>query len=289
MARTRTVALGGLALLAGLVCVLVAVNERGIRSPAALLQKQQLYGPYGGYGYYGGYNYDPAYYSGGYGYNGYGGYPPYGYAYGAYDGYYDNYGAYQSAQANAQYQDQVNQAQYQDYRNQQEYADYVAQYNAYNSYMGQKSLSPKGDTLKVANTPQLVYTGDLEFGGYRHDITGGNDGGYNAPFDINGDGQYVDNWAKVTTQWKHKKGAQQLKQHKQSQLKQLAEETPFEKGMQMEEKRLAKHRATTLFSKPPNAWQRAWHMHPGSVPSENSPMKPWFWYPYYQKTGNVDP
>ena len=47
--------------------------------------------------------------------------------------------------------------------------------------------------------------GDLEFGGYRHEITGGNDGGYNAPFDINGDGQEIDNWAKVTTQWKHKK------------------------------------------------------------------------------------
>jgi hypothetical protein len=53
--------------------------------------------------------------------------------------------------------------------------------------------------------PQLVYMGDLEFGGYRHEITGGNDGGYNAPFDINGDGQEIDNWAKVTTQWKHKK------------------------------------------------------------------------------------
>jgi len=39
--------------------------------------------------------------------------------------------------------------------------------------------------------------GDLEFGGYRHEITGGNDGGYNAPFDINGDGQEIDNWAKV--------------------------------------------------------------------------------------------
>eukprot|EP00960_Hanusia_phi_P043528 756101-Hanusia_phi.AAC.1 len=59
---------------------------------------------------------------------------------------------------------------------------------------------------------QLVYMGDFEFGGYRKDITGGNDGGFNAPFDLNGDGQEVDNWAKVTTQWKHKKGQQRLKQ-----------------------------------------------------------------------------
>jgi hypothetical protein len=49
----------------------------------------------------------------------------------------------------------------------------------------------------VLCTLQLVYMGDLEFGGYRHEITGGNDGGYNAPFDINGDGQEIDNWAKV--------------------------------------------------------------------------------------------
>ena len=55
-------------------------------------------------------------------------------------------------------------------------------------------------------------------GGYRHDITGGNDGGYNAPFDLNGDGQEVDNWAKVTTHWKHKKGKTQLQQRKLDQL-----------------------------------------------------------------------
>ena len=63
-----------------------------------------------------------------------------------------------------------------------------------------------------------MYTGDLEFGGYKHEITGGNDGGYNAPFDINGDGQEIDNWAKVTTQWKHKKGKTQLKAKKLQQL-----------------------------------------------------------------------
>ena len=61
--------------------------------------------------------------------------------------------------------------------------------------------------------------GDLEFGGYKHEITGGNDGGYNAPFDINGDGQEIDNWAKVTTQWKHKKGKTQLKAKKLQQLR----------------------------------------------------------------------
>ena len=52
-------------------------------------------------------------------------------------------------------------------------------------------------------TNKLEYMGDLEMGGYRHDITGGNDGGYNTMYDLNGDGQEVDNWAKVHPQTPH--------------------------------------------------------------------------------------
>jgi hypothetical protein len=77
--------------------------------------------------------------------------------------------------------------------------------------------------------------------GYRHDITGGNDGGYNAPFDINGDGQYIDNWAKVSTQWKHKKGSQQLKQNDKAktgaqkpQLKQVESKKPAQAAKAVE-------------------------------------------------------
>jgi hypothetical protein len=35
------------------------------------------------------------------------------------------------------------------------------------------------------------------------DISNGSDGGFNAPYDLNGDGQYVDNWAKVSTDWSY--------------------------------------------------------------------------------------
>ena len=34
-------------------------------------------------------------------------------------------------------------------------------------------------------------------------ISNGSDGGFNAPYDLNGDGQYVDNWAKVSTDWSY--------------------------------------------------------------------------------------
>jgi len=129
---------------------------------------------------------------------------------------YPNY-AYDQDNAYQQYASQEQYRQWADYAAQQQYADSAAQANYYNwaaanAYKQEK----KGDVLKVAgsksNAQSLVYMGDLEFGGYRHEITGGNDGGYNAPFDINGDGQEIDNWAKVTTQWKHKKGGKQLKQ-----------------------------------------------------------------------------
>jgi hypothetical protein len=232
------------ALAAAGVCALiaaVAIQERAGRSPAALLAvggKQALYGyypypsayPYGGYpngagyaaGYYGGsYPYYGGYggsypYYGGYG--DYGGHGAYGYPYYAYDE--DN--AYQQYASQEQYR------QWADYAAQQQYEDSAAQANYYNWAAANSYKQPKKDVLKVAsnkNTNKLVYMGDLEFGGYRHEITGGNDGGYNAPFDINGDGQEIDNWAKVTTQWKHKKGGVQLKQGgahlKQKKLQQL--------------------------------------------------------------------
>ena len=123
----------------------------------------------------------------------------------------------------SQYAAQEEYRQWAEYAAQQQYEDAAAQANYYNwaaanSYKQQKKT---GSVLKVANsknTNKLVYLGDLEMGGYRHDITGGNDGGYNAPFDLNGDGQEVDNWAKVTTHWKHKKGKTQLQQRKLDQL-----------------------------------------------------------------------
>jgi len=212
----------------------VAVQERAGRSPASLLQ-QQLYGAYpyaqspyaGGYGgggypnggdpygsgYYGGaYPYNSGY-GGGYAGGGYGGYP-YGSAAG-YPGYaYDEDNAYQQYASQEQYR------QWADYAAQQQYEDSAAQANYYNWAAANSYKGKHHDVLKVAdkNTNKLVYMGDMEFGGYKHEITGGNDGGYNAPFDINGDGQEIDNWAKVTTQWKHKKGHVQLKQKKLQQL-----------------------------------------------------------------------
>eukprot|EP00918_Siedleckia_nematoides_P091372 GHVU01200736.1.p1 GENE.GHVU01200736.1~~GHVU01200736.1.p1 ORF type:complete len:280 (+),score=78.33 GHVU01200736.1:2-841(+) len=181
--------------------------------------------PYGGSPYGAGY-YGGSYpYAGGYGgYGGYGGgYPDYPYG-GAY-GY--PYYAYDEDNAYQQYASQEQYRQWADYAAQQQYEDAAAQANYYNWAAANSYKQPKADVLKVAsnkNTNKLVYMGDLEFGGYRHEITGGNDGGYNAPFDINGDGQEIDNWAKVTTQWKHKKGGAQLK-HKKA-------------GMQLKHKKL---------------------------------------------------
>eukprot|EP00284_Hemiselmis_tepida_P013397 CAMPEP_0174927996 /NCGR_PEP_ID=MMETSP1355-20121228/22682_1 /TAXON_ID=464990 /ORGANISM="Hemiselmis tepida, Strain CCMP443" /LENGTH=397 /DNA_ID=CAMNT_0016174137 /DNA_START=14 /DNA_END=1208 /DNA_ORIENTATION=- len=207
---SKQLALGGVLILAAAVCCLVAIHERDGRSPSALLGLGQKLYPYPyGYGY--GYPYG---YGGGYGY----GYPydPYGYG-GYYDGYNGDdagYADWANSVQQQQYADYVNQAQYQDYLQQQ---NYVNQVNAYNQYAAQAQggKSEGGEKLKVAGgkgVNKLVYMGDFEMGGYRHDITGGNDGGYNAPYDLNGDGQYVDNWGKVATQWKHKKGAQTLKQ-----------------------------------------------------------------------------
>ena len=177
----------------------------------------------------------------GYPYDGYGPYPtpydPYGYGYG-YDGYADYYDGYQ------QYASAVQQQQYSDYLQQRQYADWAQQQSYYNwavANSAYKSKNPKsGEVLRVAdgkNGQKLVYMGDFEFNGYKKEITGGNDGGFNAPFDINGDGQEIgiyfafvsplcerstalnfqpstsaDNWAKVSTQWKHRRGATQLAQ-----------------------------------------------------------------------------
>jgi len=210
----------------------VALQERAGRSPAALLEQggqQALYGAYGpqygggyGGGGYGGYPYggDPygsGYYGGAYPYNN-GAYGGGGYGGGGYPGYpsyaYDEDNAYQQYASQEQYR------QWADYAAQQQYEDSAAQANYYNWASANSYKGKHADVLKVAdkNTNKLVYMGDLEFGGYKHEITGGNDGGYNAPFDINGDGQEIDNWAKVTTQWKHKKGQAQLKQKKLQQL-----------------------------------------------------------------------
>lgn len=164
-----------------------------------------------GAGYAGGY------YGGGYPYYGGAGGYPYG---GGYPGYaYDEDNAYQQYASQEQYR------QWSDYAAQQQYEDAAAQANYYNWAAANAYKGKHADVLKVANgaskAQSLVYMGDLEFGGYKHEITGGNDGGYNAPFDINGDGQEIDNWAKVTTQWKHKKGGKQLKNTKgATQLKQ---------------------------------------------------------------------
>eukprot|EP00285_Hemiselmis_virescens_P009598 CAMPEP_0173384304 /NCGR_PEP_ID=MMETSP1356-20130122/6873_1 /TAXON_ID=77927 ORGANISM="Hemiselmis virescens, Strain PCC157" /NCGR_SAMPLE_ID=MMETSP1356 /ASSEMBLY_ACC=CAM_ASM_000847 /LENGTH=336 /DNA_ID=CAMNT_0014339583 /DNA_START=13 /DNA_END=1023 /DNA_ORIENTATION=- len=201
--------LAGVALLAAGACCLVAIAERDGRSPSALLGLGQKLYPYDPYGYGYGYNYP---YGGGYGYGG--GYP-YGYAYSGYYGDDDaGYADWANQVQQQQYADYVNQAQYSDYIQQQNYINQVNQYNQYASQA--QASTPGGDKLKVAvdgkGVNKLVYMGDFEMGGYRHDITGGNDGGYNAPYDLNGDGQYVDNWGKVATQWKHKKGAQTLKQ-----------------------------------------------------------------------------
>eukprot|EP00292_Cryptomonas_paramecium_P009335 CAMPEP_0113677756 /NCGR_PEP_ID=MMETSP0038_2-20120614/9480_1 /TAXON_ID=2898 /ORGANISM="Cryptomonas paramecium" /LENGTH=247 /DNA_ID=CAMNT_0000595141 /DNA_START=9 /DNA_END=752 /DNA_ORIENTATION=+ /assembly_acc=CAM_ASM_000170 len=198
-------AVAGLAFF-GLV-IFTAINERALRSPSALLQKggnfQKLYGY--GYGYpYGGY-------PNGYGYDGY---YPYGYGGYGYPDYYDGY-----------YQQYVQQQYYNDYIDQQRYADYANQ-NAYYNWVNSQYKGKPEQVLRVANGKngqQLVYMGDFEFNGYKKEITGGNDGGFNAPFDLNGDGQEVDNWAKVSTQWKHKKGAAQLAQANIQQLAQSAD------------------------------------------------------------------
>jgi hypothetical protein len=163
--------------------ILTALNERANRSPAALIQKngqlQMLY-PYGWSGY-------P--------YDGYGPYAtpydPYGYGYGydGYAGYYDGYQQYAAAAQQQQYSDYLQQRQYADYAQQQAYYNWATT----NSYY--KSKGPKsGNVLRVAdgsNAQKLVYMGDFEFNGYKKEITGGNDGGFNAPFDINGDGQEI--------------------------------------------------------------------------------------------------
>jgi hypothetical protein len=191
------------AMAAAGVCALlacVAIQERARRSPSALLA---LVGPHALYGYYpypDPYAYDPyypgyaaGYYGGGYPY--YGGYQGYPYS-GGYPYYaYDEDNAYQAYAAQEQYR------QWADYAAQQQYEDEAAQANYYNYAAANSYKQKHGDVLKVAkkNTNKLVYMGDLEFGGYRHEITGGNDGGYNAPFDINGDGQV--NLAPVFASW----------------------------------------------------------------------------------------
>jgi len=229
--QTKAAVAGGLGLLALCACIGVGLQERASRTPSALLEvggRQALYGsypyPYGSqYPYAGGYPYGgyPAdayaggYYGGAYPYagGGYGGYP--------YGGAYDYpYYAYDEDNAYQQYASQEQYRQWADYAAQQQYEDAAAQNNYYNWASANAYKGKRPDVLRVANkgTNKLVYTGDLEFGGYKHEITGGNDGGYNAPFDINGDGQEIDNWAKVTTQWKHKKGKTQLKAKKLQQL-----------------------------------------------------------------------
>jgi hypothetical protein len=99
--------------------------------------------------------------------------------------------------------------------------------------------------LRVAPGTLLDYfPGDFELDGYRKDISGGNDGGYgeihmhlltallqgcfdlrvadlaqscwahhtfvvaDAPFDFNGDGQEIDNWARVSTDWSYTQPAE---------------------------------------------------------------------------------
>jgi len=205
MAGMRHIA-AGLALSAVVVlAALVAVQERASRSPSALMQ-QSLYYP--GYPYVNpGYGYD--YYSAGsyYPYTPSYQAPGYGYAGAYYDPYYDD-AAYQQYAAHEQYRqwsDYVRQQQDQDYAEQQSYDDYIANYPGYKAQAADSKLKVASDK----NTNKLVYLGDLEFGGYRHDITGGNDGGYNAPYDINGDGQELDNWGKAVTAWKQKQAKQQ--------------------------------------------------------------------------------
>eukprot|EP00961_Rhodomonas_salina_P304330 3941564-Rhodomonas_salina.3 len=247
MANLRVAA--AVAAAVALALTMVALQERSMHSPSALLERTSaLHYPYDywGYGYGAGRSYDYAgdSYPGYYG-SGYGGYYPYSYSSGGYPYGYSGYGypygydddnAYQAYAAQEHYrswanyvqdqqdQDAAEEAAYYNYAD--GYNNYPAYYHAEDQNPGLKMKLPAG--LKVANkgTNKLVYTGDLEFGGYKHEITGGNDGGYNAPFDINGDGQEIDNWAKVTTQWKHKKGqgskAMQLRQLKQARLAQLA-------------------------------------------------------------------
>ena len=179
----KAVVVSVVALVVACAAVLTALNERVSRSPSALIQangKLQMLYPYGWSGY-------P--------YDGYGPYPspydPYGYGYG-YDGYadyYDGYQQYASAVQQQQYSDYLQQRQYADWAQQQAYYNWAAANSAY------KSKNPKnGEILRVAdgsNGQKLVYMGDFEFNGYKKEITGGNDGGFNAPFDINGDGQEI--------------------------------------------------------------------------------------------------
>jgi len=306
-------------LLAAAVCCLVAISERDGRSPSSLLALgQKLYPyPYGypGYGYGG--------YGGGYGYP----YDPYGYG-GYYGDYYGDDGAYgdwANSVQQQQYADYVNQAQYADYLQQQ---NYVNQVNAYNQYAAQAqgSKSQGGDKLKVAGgkgVNKLVYMGDFEMGGYRHDITGGNDGGYNAPYDLNGDGQYVDNWGKVATQWKHKKGAQTLKQvggnKKKPATKAAAAKLSDKQELQLEDRKLQvlavrrwqqaegaklmeqRQQRMRMAGAPvmlargvpsDQVWQDGYG--PGSghpaypkLPNEGAPMRPWYWKLGYDKYGRL--
>ena len=184
MRLNQTIAVSLAVLALACVAVLTALKERTSRSPAALLEKngklEMLY-PYGygsGYGYpYGGYSYDPYGYGYGYGYDGYG-----------YGDYYDGYSQYAAAAQQQQYSDYLQQRQYADWAQQQSYYNWAVANSAYKSI-------PEGDKiLRVADgskNQKLVYMGDFEFNGYKKEITGGNDGGFNAPFDINGDGQEI--------------------------------------------------------------------------------------------------
>lgn len=211
-----------------------------------------------------------------------------------------------------QYANYVTQANYDDYASQQAY---VNQVNSYNQYIAsQQNKANPGVGLKVAKTPSLVYMGDFEMGGYRHDITGGNDGGYNAPYDLNGDGQYVDNWGKVATQWKHKKGSAQLKaggkkvQEKQSQLRQVAPTAkPATKGdkaeLALEQRKLFALEEASKLQKlsiargsalrqsiPDDAqWHAGYDDHPAAIPNEGAPFRPWYWKMTYDKYGTILP
>ena len=113
------------------------------------------------------------------------------------------YQQYVAAEQYRQWEQYAQQAEYDDYARTQQYYDMVDQ--------GYKAPAD-GAQLKVAGkgTNKLEYMGHIKMGGWQHEITGGNDGGYNAPYDINGDGQELDNWGKVATGFKRKQGGQRL-------------------------------------------------------------------------------
>lgn len=317
----KQLAIAGIAALALATVCIVAVSERGVRSPSALLENGQKLYPYQYYYPYNQYPYQPD----PYGYGAYGAYP---YGYGAYPyaygGYYPAYPypaggdpdseAYRQWAAYAQqqqYADYVNQAQGADYASQQAYINQVNAYNQYAAAAQASKAVPSG--LKVAKAPSLVYMGDFEMGGYTHPTTGGNDGGYNAPYDLNGDGQYVDNWGKVATQWKHKKGSAQLKkaggktQQKQSQLKLVASgkaKKADKQEFQLEQRKLVALAEANKLQKLSQArrtqalgsmdqpddyyWQQGFNSgHPGAIPHPEAPFRPWYWKLVYDKYGHV--